>query len=375
MPNSNTPASAPASVLVDAKPTRSRLKWGLLGLGVALLVGGLVWWQTQAQALSVQVETMQPGPVTLVLAVSGKIAARDQVQVRSAVSGTLLEVRVTEGANVATGEVLARLDPSQQEAIVRQATSALGQGQVLQAQAAATYARNRDLGPLVAQSKLEEARLALDGATQDVDRLRALLDQAVIQLDRYTLHAPFAGTVMTRTVDPGQLVDPATALFTLADLSVLLVETDVDEAYATRIALGQPATLQLVGSRETLAGEVIFVSPRVDPATGGLAVKIGFARPLQAPVGLTVTANIVVGEEVALTVPRSALQGDAVFRLIDGRAVLTPVMVTDWPAARLIVTEGLAPGDRVITDSTGLTNGAEIVGTTATAPGTAPGGN
>jgi HlyD family secretion protein len=153
------------------------------------------------------------------------------------------------------------------------------------------------------------------------------------------------------------LVDPSTALFTLADLSVLLVETDVDEAYATKIALGQAATLQLVGSRATLNGQVIFVSPRVDPATGGLAVKIGFAEPLQAPVGLTVTANIVVGSEVALTVPRTALQGDAVYLLADGRAVLTPVTVTDWPAARLIVTKGLAEGDRVITDSTGLTDG------------------
>ncbi len=365
MTNPISPAAEPLPA-----PTARRPGWKLVVPVLVLLAAGLVWWQTQASARpEVLVETMAPGPVTLVLAVSGKVAARDQVQVRSAVSGTLLEVRVTEGATVAAGEVLARLDPSQQEAMVRQATSALGQGQVLQAQAAATYARNRDLGPLVAQSKLEEARLALDGATQDVDRLRALLDQAVIQLDRYTLHAPFAGTVMTRTVDPGQLVDPATALFTLADLSVLLVETDVDEAYATRVALGQPATLQLVGSRDTLAGEVIFVSPRVDPETGGLAVKIGFAEPLKAPAGLTVTANIVVGQAEALTVPRSALQGDAVFRLQGGRAVLTPVMVTDWPAARLIVTKGLAPGDRVISDSTGLTDGAEVVETTASTGG------
>ena len=52
-------------------------------------------------------------------------------------------------------------------------------------------------------------------------------------------------TVMIRSVDPGQLVDPTMALFTLADLSMLLVETDVDEAYATQIATGQVAQVLL----------------------------------------------------------------------------------------------------------------------------------
>lgn len=180
-------------------------------------------------------------------------------------------------------------------------------------------------------------------------------------MGRFTIKAPIAGTITTKTVDPGQLVDTATVLFTLADTSTLLVETDVDEAYAPRIALGQEAALQLVGSRETLGASVVFVSPRVDLQTGGLAVKLAPDVALQAPIGLTVTANIVVSRQEALTVPRTALQGDSVFRLIDGRAVLTPVKVTDWPAARLIVTEGLAAGDVVITDSTGLTDGAAVV--------------
>ncbi|WP_170971866.1 efflux RND transporter periplasmic adaptor subunit [Rhodobacter sp. SY28-1] len=320
------------------------------------------WWfgPWRANGPAVTFEVMAPGPVTLVLAVSGKVAPRDQVQIRSAVSATLLEVLAVEGLVVQPGDVLARLDPSQQEAIVRQAASALGQGQVLQQQAELAYLRNQELGNLVPRSRLEDSRLALDGAAQDVARLTALLDQATIQLGRFTLRAPIAGTITVRSVDPGQLVDPATALFTLADMTELLIETDVDEAYATRIAVGQEAAVRLVGGRGILEGTVIFVSPRVDPATGGLAVKLGLADPLRAPIGLTVTANIVVGRETALTVPRTALQGDAVFLLVGNRAVLRPVMVTDWPAARLIVTEGLAPGDRVITDSTGLSDGLAV---------------
>lgn len=354
-------ASEPLPVRAVPGRGRKRLLWGLVGLG-AISLAAVTYlygpWQTTGSA--VQVEVMAPGPVTLVLAVSGKVAPRDQVQIRSAVSGTLQEIMASEGSTVIKGAVLAQLDPSQQEAIVRQAASALRQGQVQEEQAKITYARNLELGNLVARARLEDSKLALDGATQDVARLTALLDQATIQLGRFTLRAPMAGTITTRSVDPGQLVDTATVLFTLADVSALLVETDVDEAYATRIAVDQDAALQLVGSRETLAAKVFFVSPRVDPATGGLAVKLAPDVPLQAPIGLTVTANIVVGQEQTLTVPRTALQGDAVFRLIDGRAVLTPVTVTDWPSSRLIVTGGLKAGDQVIVDSTGLTDGAAV---------------
>lgn len=361
MPDPAKISSKPASDQAVQRGTGKPLLWALAILAAIGVVAVILLGPWRATGTTVQAEIMAPGPVALVLAVSGKIAPRDQVQIRSAVSGTLQEVLASEGTVVVNGDVLARLDPNQQEAIVRQAASALGQGRILQQQAKIAYARNLELESLVARARLEDSKLAVEGADQDVARLTALLDQATIQLDRFTLQAPIAGTITARSVDPGQLVDTATVLFTLADMSKLLVETDVDEAYATRIAVGQEAALQLVGSRETLAAKVIFVSPRVDPATGGLAVKLAPDVSLQAPIGLTVTANIVVSREEALTVPRTALQGDAVFRLIDGRAVLTPVKVTDWPAARLIVTDGLAEGDQVIVDSTGLTDGAAVV--------------
>jgi RND family efflux transporter MFP subunit len=341
-------------------PTRTRWLGGLAVI-VALGLGLLGLWQLQAGSnLEVRVEVAQIGPVTRVLAVNGKIAAARSVQIRAAVSGTVLALMVAEGDLVAKGDVLASLDDSQQAAIVLQARSALEQGRIEQAQAAATYGRDRDLGGVIAKSRLEEARLALEGAAQEVARLMALLDQATIQQARFTVVAPMAGTVMTRAVDPGQLIDPSTTLFTLVDVSELRVEADVDEAYATHIAVGQKAQLQLVGRRDSLPGAVNFVAPRVDPETGGLGIQIGFDDPLRAPIGLTVTANIIVDQQEALTVQRSALSGQAVFLLVDERAVLTPVTVIDWPAARLIVTKGLTSGDQIIVDSTGLSDGQAV---------------
>jgi multidrug efflux pump subunit AcrA (membrane-fusion protein) len=166
-------------------------------------------------------------------------------------------------------------------------------------------------------------------------------------------------------VDPGQSVDPSVVLMTLADLTDLLVETDVDEGYATQIKRGQRTVLQLAGEGEARPGRVGFVSSRVDVATGGLAVKLMFDEGVAAPIGLTVTANIVVDQQdAALTLPRTALvtvgSEEGVFLVKDGTARFQAVTVVDWPAARLIVTKGLAVGDTMIVDGTGIEAGQAV---------------
>ena len=184
-------------------------------------------------------------------------------------------------------------------------------------------------------------------------------------LQNHTLRAPLAGTILTLDAEMGQLASPTTTLLALADLGSLLVEADVDEAYATQVARGQPVILRLAGESANRDGHVSFVSARVDAATGGLAIKMAFDAPVSAPVGLTVTANIIVEQrDAAPSVPRTALRdtggGMAVFVVKDGRARLQPVMVVDWPAARLIVTAGLTDGDAVISDATGMVDGQAV---------------
>lgn len=348
----------------DTAPPKPKTRLWLWGLGLALVLGvALVWWSPwSTKAVSVKVEMLVLAPTQRVLAVNGQVAALTAVQVRAAVSGSLQGTMVAEGDTVTAGAPLARVDASQQQAVVRQAQSALDQGLLVQSQAGADYARLRDLSGVATRSALEDAQLALAKAGQSVESLRAQLEQAQIQLDRYRITAPISGTITQRNVDPGQYIDPSTALFTLSDLSTLVIETNVDEAYATQITAGQTAALQRVGTTETLPGKVTFVSPRVDTATGGLRVKITPDGALQAPVGLTVTANIVVEEDPsALTIPRAAMvSGPAVFLLKSGRAVKTPVEVIDWPATRLIVTKGLAVGDALIADATGITDGEAV---------------
>jgi RND family efflux transporter MFP subunit len=352
-----------------AAPKAARRLWPWLAGGLlAAGLGGLWYLQPWVpQAASVVVETVTPGPVTRVLAVNGRIAGVQSVEVRPQVSGTLDAVLVDDGDSVQPGQPLTRLDAAAQQAFLRQAAAGLDAALVAQEDAAATYDRTNALGTNAARVALESAARAVQAASQEVARMTALLDQAQIQLEKFTILAPISGTVLDLAADPGQSVDPATVLMTIVDMGQLIVETDVDESYATQIRTGQPAALQLAGEATVREGRVSFVSQKVDEATGGLAVELTPDVPVTAPIGLTVTANITVDDQpAAITVPRAALLrdagGEAVLVVEGGIATRRAVTVIDWPAARLIVTEGLVAGDVVIADATGLAEGQMVTG-------------
>jgi RND family efflux transporter MFP subunit len=358
------PAISPPTFAAPKPPIKRSRYWGwAVVVASALILLTLAWWQPFTTKPSpVVIEVVTPGPITRVLAVNGQVAALKSVSVHSSVSGTLLNLWVAEGDMVKPGDILAQIDATQQAAILRQAVAALDAGLVAQASAKATLARTQALRNNVARVTLDDAIRAADSAEQEATRLRAGVDQARNQLAHYTITAPIPGTIMAIEVDPGQLVDPTAPLLTVADLRALVVETDVDEAYATQIAIGQKAVLKLVGAGQNLPATVSFVSPQVDAATGGLAIRLTPEKPLKSPVGLTATANIIVEENPnAFSAPRSAIitntEGSVVFLLKDGVAKQTAVKIVDWPAARLIITEGLAPADKVIVDAKGLVDG------------------
>jgi len=346
---SNPAPSAPKSW------PRRHMAW--LMAGAVLLVGGVVYaalarpWEPRPAVVAVEI--VSEGPVVQVLAVNGRVAASQAVKVRSAVSGQAIEVHAEEGASVRTGDVLVQLDTAQPRALLDQARAALDAGLVRQQQAQANADRARALGDNATRSAREDAELSLTAASNEASRLRAAVDQAQSQLAQYTITAPLDGVVLDRAVDRGQLVDTQTELFTIADLGQLLVETDVDEIYSSRIQAGLKVLLKPAGDSVAKDGTVIFAAPSVDPATGGRAIKIAFDNAVDLPVGLTVNANIIVSEtDAALSVPRSAIVTEGtqnhLLVLENGIVVERSIAFSDWPAGRVIVTDGLAAGDAVI---------------------------
>lgn len=345
---------------------RRKRRWGWLVV-LLLLVGGAgayAWVERpwEARATSVATETVAEGPVSQVLAVNGRIAARTSVTVRAAVSSQAVLIGAAEGDQVSAGQVLVELDTALVQAQWQQAKAALEAQHVKQSLAAATAERTRALGENTPRFSIQDAELALAAAVNETARLQAALDQVDKQRAQYTITAPISGVVLSRGVDQGQLVDPQTELFVVADTDDLVVETDVDELYSSRVAAGLKALLKPVGATVAQHGTVVFAAPTVDASTGGRAIKIAFDDPVSLPVGLTVNANVIVAEVPnSLSIPRGAIVTEGtqshVLVIEDGVAVTRPITFDDWPAERVIVTSGLAAGDVVILDPAAVSAG------------------
>jgi HlyD family secretion protein len=117
------------------------------------------------------------------------------------------------------------------------------------------------------------------------------------------------------------------------------------------------ATVAMPGQQRPLKAKVLHVEPRVDPATGARAVRLGLiGGTVDAPSGLTVTVNLLIERrQDAISVPRSALISSgatAQVRVVGADNVVTerPVTIIDWPADSVIVTRGLQPGARILAD-------------------------
>ena len=345
---------AVASPAAVRKPSR-KMGWMLAALVLLAGAGAYAAYSRpwEEKPVAVAMEALAVGPVSQVLAVNGRVAAKRSVILRSTVQARLVSVSADIGDKVTRGQLLAQLDEIQPKSVVDQAVAALEAGQVRRDQARTSLERTEALGDNVTRAALNNAQSEYDAAQNEVSRLQALLSQARNQLDQYSFRAPFDGVILTRTAEQGQIVDPQSELFTVADLDELLVETDVDELYSAQINVGLAALLKPAGSSASKSGRVSFAAPTVDPQTGGRAIKISFDEPTSLPIGLTVNANIIVAENPeAISVPRGALRihGTRSFVLVDeaGVAQERDVAFVDWPADRLEITSGLVAGDRVI---------------------------
>jgi multidrug efflux pump subunit AcrA (membrane-fusion protein) len=153
------------------------------------------------------------------------------------------------------------------------------------------------------------------------------------------------------------------------------VETDVDETLAGAIKVGMAVRIAPAGMEgKSFTGKVTFVSPRVEPTTGGRTIRFSFeASPKDIPTGLSADVNISVEtRQNAIAIPRTSI-GDAsrapfVLLVREGKLARQDITFIDWPAERVIVTTGLKPGDQLALDPIKVAPGTAVTAIPAPAP-------
>ncbi len=324
--------------------------------------------------------TVQPHAVALTWEYAGRVTAFRRTEIRARVGGLLLQRRYTEGARVAAGEVLVRLDPAPYEAAVAHAAALVQQAEAQRDKAIRDQRRAEALlttqaGSLVSRDDAASAA-ALADAT--LAAARATLRTEALTLSWTTVAAPLAGITSLEALPEGSLVAANTLLTTITQTDPIYVGfAFTDEDLATLRALRRdggdgldrlPATvLGEDGTPYPRPGAVDFTDSSVDQATGTVRGRALFPNPDDRLLpGAFVRVRIGgITLPDALSVPQQAVQQDAAGSYAwvvgaDGRArrhglTLGPEVV-DAPVpggttvASWVVRSGLAAGERVVTE-------------------------
>jgi RND family efflux transporter MFP subunit len=289
----------------ESEPKVSYARWLAFALaGLAIIAAALSLWQRRERPVLVQVAVAAPVDTRsqgAVLSATGYVVARRIATISSKVTGRVMDVLVEEGMNVEAGQVLAHLDDS-----TSRAELALAQSQLAAARNTLNETQVRldeSQRTLARQHSLREQKLSsqadLDAADAEVKALAARLDAghgdvtvaersvalAQQNLDDLTIRAPFAGVVISKDAQPGEMISPVSAgggftrtgICTIVDMDSREIEIDVNEAYINRVQPGQHATARLDAYPDwNLDAHVINIVPTADRQKATVRVRMAF---------------------------------------------------------------------------------------------------
>jgi RND family efflux transporter MFP subunit len=289
--------------------TRARAILGVLAGGALMGAGVLQARVAQTGA------TPTAAPLTAGLqpaagvAAEGRVVAYPGAEVRVGAerAGRLVRVLVEEGDSVRKGELLAEIDSDELRAALAEARARVEEAEAEIRLSEATLARRQELQQqrIIAAQDLDQARRDSETARARALTARATVARYEAALAKSRIVAPIAGTVVTRRVDAGQMVETGDHAFTVADLARLRIEGEAHEADASAVALGAPVAISADGypgrswrgTIEEVPDSVTLrrIKPQ-DPSRPTdvrvLAVKVAFAEPVPLRLGTTVDLRI-----------------------------------------------------------------------------------
>lgn len=343
---------------------RDRAKWGGPVVAAVLLAAapgrGLAASEQGSSAPLVRVKAALPKAESFApdLALTGAIAARIQTNVGFRTGGKVVSRKVEVGQHVAPDDVLATLDPKEQQADVDNAEAALASAQAQAQQARQTFGRQKSLldSGFATRANFDQAQETLNTSEAQVRSAQASLNTAREQLSYTELKAGEAGIIVSRSVEAGQVVQAGQTVFVLAQDGPRDAVFNVPEAMMTAPPTDKTVDVVLQSDPAVKAsGAVREVSPILDPATSTVTVKVGLTdTPAAMTLGAAVVGRAHWREQPVVKLPWSALfesgNGPAVW-VVDGtgKVSLQTVEVQAYVTGAVLLRGGLDAQQRVVT--------------------------
>jgi RND family efflux transporter MFP subunit len=311
----------------------------------------------------------QPRPVRTVtvehraegetVSLTGQIRAKDQVSLAFRLDGRMLQRPVNVGDVLKAGEIVAQLDPQNQQNALRTAQATLASDEATLTQARLTFGRQQQLlaGGWTPRAKFDEAQQALLSAEAQVDAAHAQVGAAQDQLSYTVLFADAPGVVTATGAEPGEVVTAGQMIVNVARQGGRDAVFDVSEQLNRTHPRDPVVQIALTNDPSVRAtGRVREVSPQADSATRTFQVKVGIIDPPPAmELGSTVTGSIKLSAPSGLQVPPSALtetKGRPAVWVVDPKSQtvsLRNVDVSQYDPADVVVSQGLDAGEIVVT--------------------------
>lgn len=285
------------------------------------------------------VQAALPQSITAV----GSLRSDESITVRPEVAGRIAAIGFNEGQRVEKGTMLLRLDPSVNDAEVRQARANM------------TLAKTKhDRAVDLSKSNFISGQ-ARDEAENNLKVAEAALALAEAKLAKTEIRAPFSGVIGLRQVSVGDYVKEGADLVNLEAIDPLKVDFRVPEIYLRQVRVGQPleVTLDAVAGR-VYNGRVYAINPLVDAAGRSIVIRAQVANTdTRLRPGMFARVRLITEERAdALVVPEQALvpQGTEqfVFRVADGKAQRVRVEIGQRGDGKVEVRQGLAVDDVVV---------------------------
>lgn len=327
-------------------------KWLLLViLAAAAVKGGLVYQASQTKpAVTAKTVKVERGDIVSTVSATGTIKPVNMVEISSKITGLIEEMKVQENDAVKAGQELVILDDTRLQAQASQAREKLNN-------AAANYDRNVRLNGIGAVSEQQ-----LDSSRLDYKVAQAAYDDAVSQLSDTIIKAPIDGIVIGKPIPAGQTVAQGISnpmvILTIADMSKMQIETQVDETDIGKIAVGQTAVFTVDAyTGKQFTGKVSRISQKATVTSNvvyyTVFIDVDATDNLLKP---TMTARVLIhsGESKdTLTLPLSALKSGSQGQYVTvsrstGKTEDLPVTTGLSGEDRIEVTSGVSEGDQVV---------------------------
>ncbi len=361
--------------------------WILSALALAALLAGGARWASQRQAAknpaappaavvpsielaASDVFTARTQTLNLGIAVSGALKASESAIVKARVAGELQELSVREGDRVQAGQVIARIEPIEFQARVRQAQqqadAAKAQVEIAQRQ----FDNNQALvnQGFISQTALLTSQANLNGAKATHAAALAALDLANKSLADATLRSPLSGVVAQRLAQPGERVGIEARLIEVINLSQLELEAALTAEDASLVRVGMTAQLKVEGVAEPVSAKVLRINPSAQMGSRSIVVYLGIKGREGLRQGQFAQGKLSTESLQVLAVPVDSVRTDKpqpyVQVVQDGKLVHITVRTgerSEGEQQSLVAVTGVAEGAQVLLGSVGAVREGVLV--------------